>query len=101
MPDQPYSKREIDGFQHDVRESLQRIEVDMNNGFKEVHKKQDLTNGNVTRLQLWRSFISGAVSILAIIIVPMLGWALWVLVNIQGQVGNAVDDALSAYQIEK
>lgn len=88
MDEEPYSKREADEFRKDVRESLSRIEV-------QTH----LTNGRVSKLENWRYFVSGGMAVIVIIVVPILTWALYVLVNIQGQVHHAVDDALSAYNI--
>lgn len=92
MPDEsiPYRNREIKEMIDDVRNSLQRIEV-----------QTTTTNGRVSKLENWKHFITGGMTVITLIIVPLLGWALWVLANIQGQVHNAVDSALSAYQIEK
>ncbi len=90
MPEEPYKNREIKEMFEDVSNSLSRIE---NQTLK--------TNGRVTRLEKWQSFISGGMSVIVVIVVPLLGWALYVLANIQGQVHSAVDDALSAYNITK
>jgi len=89
MPEEPYKNREIDEFRFDVRNSLQRIEI-----------QTSLTNGRVNKLESWKWFISGGISVLTIIVVPILAWSLWVLVNIQNQVHGAVDQALSAYDIK-
>jgi cytochrome c-type biogenesis protein CcmH/NrfG len=89
-PDKPYTNREIREKWHDIANSLSAILV-----------QTTTTNGRVSRLENWKFFITGGMSVIILIVVPMLGWALWVLVNIQGQVHSAVDDALSAYNIEK
>lgn len=57
-------------------------------------------NGRMTKLERWQAYMTGGMTVLTLIVVPILAWALWVLVNIQGQVHTAVDDALSAYEIE-
>lgn len=90
MNEEPYKNREIDEKFVDIRETLGRIEI-----------QTKMTNGRVTALEKWRYVIMGAVAVLVSIVVPILAWALWVLVNIQGQVHQAVDDALSAYNIIK
>lgn len=90
MPEVPYNNREIDHHVADIRASLSRIEM-----------QTTMTNGRVNKLEKWRAFLAGCMTVLTAVVVPILGWALWVLVNIQGQVHNAVDDALSAYNIEK
>ena len=88
--DTPYSKREIDEKWSDISDSLTRIEV-----------QTTTTNGRVSALEKWKYVGMGATSVLTLVVVPILAWALWVLVNIQGQVQNAVDTSLAAYNIEK
>lgn len=90
MPEEPFKNREIVEMFNDLKESNKRIEDQVK-----------VTNGRVTQLERWKYIGMGATSVLTLIVVPILAWALWVLVNIQGQVHNAVDDALSAYNIEK
>lgn len=90
MPEEPYKNREIREMMDDVRNSLQRIEI-----------QTTTTNGRVSQLERWKYIGMGATGVLTVVVVPILGWALWVLVNIQGQVQLAVDSALAAYNIEK
>lgn len=92
MPDEsvPFMNREIREMFDDVKNGLDRIE-----------RQTIATNGRVTQLERWKYVGMGATSVLTLIVVPILAWALWILVNIQGQVHQAVDQALSAYQIEK
>jgi len=90
MEDVPFSNREIREMFSDVKGGLERIE-----------RQTVATNGRVTKLERWKYIGMGATSVLTLIVVPILAWALWVLVNIQGQVHEAVDQALSAYDIEK
>lgn len=88
MNDKPYENREIDNMFGEIKETLVRIE--------EQTKK---TNGRVTQLERWKYMSMGATAILTTLIVPILGWALFTLVNINETVHTAVDEALSAYQI--
>lgn len=57
----PYQKREIDEKFTDIKDSLNRIEV-----------QTTKTNGKVLALQKWQSFIQGGLAILALIIVPIV-----------------------------
>ena len=90
IEDKPYSNRELREKWKDIESSLDSI-----------IKQTTTTNGRVTALERWKYVGMGATSVLTIIVVPILAWALYVLVNIQGQVHSAVDQALSAYDIEK
>lgn len=92
--DSPYSNREIQEKWNDIASTLQEIKT-----------QTKLTNGRVTSLEKWQYTVIGGVAVLTLIVVPLLGWALYILSNIQSQVTTAahqaVDDALSAYDIQK
>jgi uncharacterized membrane protein YukC len=86
----PFMNREILEMFGELSKGQDRIEAQVKH-----------TNGRVTQLERWKYIGIGATSVLTIVVVPILSWALYVLVNIQGQINHAVDQALSAYNIEK
>ena len=88
--DVPYTNREIREKWHDIANSLTRIEV-----------QTTTTNGKVRTLQLWRAGLVGAFSILTAVVVPVLIWALTILVSIDAKIQESVDRALSSYEITK
>lgn len=87
-PAMTYTDREIEEWRKDVAGSLERIET-----------QTIRTNGRVTSLEKGKYITIGAVGVLTSIVVPILAWALWVLVNIQGQVQEAVHTAISTYDV--
>lgn len=89
MPEEPFKNREILEMVTDVRGSLQRIEV-----------QTSVTNGRVSKLENWRWFITGGMTIITVVVIPILAWALWVLINIPSQIHAGVNEALSAYDIQ-
>ncbi len=97
MEELPYSKRELDQKFLFIEEKIDDV-IEMG-GRIEVQTTK--TNGRVTAVERWRYIMMGSIAVLVTIVVPLLAWALWVLVNIQGQVHQAVNDALSAYDISK
>jgi len=62
-------------------------------------------NGRMTKVERWQAYTSGAMAVIVLIIVPLLGWALFKLSTIDAMIQHsthqAVDEALSAYNIEK
>ena len=72
---------------------------DVKKDLTDIKIQTTMHNGRMSKMELRQAHISGGMSVLILIVVPILGWALWVLANIQGQVHNAVDDALSAYNL--
>lgn len=63
------SKEVIDALQRRDLDDLKKVVED---GFKGIHDRQDKTNGNVMNLQLWRAYITGAIAILAAVILPIV-----------------------------
>lgn len=83
-----YSNREIDEKWQDIANSLSRIEI-----------QTTTTNGRVKTLEKWMYLVMGGTGVLSLIVIPILSWALFTLVNIDSKVHAAVDEALSAYQV--
>lgn len=83
-----FTNREINEMFKDVRESLTRIE-----------EQTTRHNGRMTRMEEWKAFMSGGMAVLTLIVMPILGWALYVLVNIDDKVDSSIKDALSVYDI--
>lgn len=88
MEDSPYQNREIDTMFDEIKETLSRIEA-----------QTTKTNGRVSSLESWKYISMGATGVLTTIVVPILSWALYTLVNINQVVHESVDEALSAYNI--
>lgn len=90
--DAPYTNREIREKWHDTSNVLQRIE-----------QKVDRTNGSVADLNRWRERVNGGMTVAGIaatiIVVPILGWAIYTLVNIKDTIHNSIVDTLQAYDI--
>lgn len=89
MNDQDYSKREIDSHFEQIKDVL-RVQDEVLNDIKIETKK---TNGRVTEIERWRYMQMGALTVLTTIILPILAWALWELVNIEDKVDGAVKEA--------
>lgn len=111
MTEKNYAKREIDNFMEQMKSSLlefrkdvemrdtaQRAEIQ--SGFGAITTRQDTQNGRISKLERWQYTMMGALSILTVIVVPILGWALYILVNIQTQVNEAVATAISSYDVK-
>lgn len=110
MPD--YSNRELDelfkaadqradAFHERLMNRMDIFETNTTSSLQRIEKQTTATNGRVSKLENWRYFLTGGMSVIVIIVVPLLAWALWTLVGIKEDVHNAVDEALSAYTIEK
>lgn len=91
-PNTPYSNREIREKWHDITNDLQNILT-----------QTTKTNGSVADINKWRERMNGGATVagifMSIVVLPILGWALYVLVNLPNTVHEAVDQALSVYDI--
>lgn len=88
MPEEPFKNREIIEMFNDLKNMVTRIEA-----------QTTKTNGRVSSLENWKYMAMGGVSILSMLVVPLLVWALSILVNIDARIHASVDEALSAYEI--
>ena len=59
--EEDYSKREIDEFMKDIRETL-----------AEILAQTKKTNGRVSSLEVWRGFMTGGLAIITIVILPVI-----------------------------
>ena len=94
MPEEPYKNRELDERFGGLDEKLDLI-------LRQTTK----TNGSVANINRWRERVNGGSMVagvfMTIVVVPILSWAIYVLVNITSVIHQSVDEALSAYEIEK
>lgn len=90
LSNQPYTNREIREKWHDIATDLQEIKM-----------QTTRTNGRVTTLEQWKYIGMGATSVLSFLVVPILVWALSILVGMDARIQQSVDRALSAYEISK
>lgn len=93
MPDEPFSNREIKEMFNDMCTKLDRIELQTNR-----------TNGRVSSLEVWKGGIVGGISVLTVIVIPLLSWAMYTLSTFQNEVQTstqmALDRTLSAYDVK-
>lgn len=94
MPEAPFQNREIKEMFNEVKKDLSDIKT-----------QTTKTNGSVADINKWRERVNGG-SIVAgvfmtIVVMPILAWAIYVLVNINSVIHQSVDEALSAYDIER
>jgi len=78
--DAPYSNREIDSHFLEIKETLERIE-----------KQTIKTNGRVSSLEEWRSYVVGAVAVLVLIGLPLLTYNLWQTVRLSEAVAKIIE----------
>lgn len=92
MPDQDFTNREINEMFGDVKKDVAEILI-----------QTKRTNGSIADINRWRERLNGALGasgiFMTLVVLPILAWSLYVLVNLPNTVHSAVDDALSVYTI--
>lgn len=78
---------------YSVKEMIEEFRAENNRRFDKVDAAQAHTNGDVSILKMWRGYITGAVSVIIVIVIPLL-----VYVWNQAQKQRSKLEALSNYQ---
>lgn len=93
MDEQDFTNREIQAMFAEIKDGNSRIET-----------QTKATNGKVADIQKWREQVNGGAKVAAffsaVLIVPILGWALYTVSTVDERVRSSVNDALSAYEIQ-
>jgi len=63
-----YTNRELGLMLGQINESLINFMKSNTQEHSEVIKRQDHTNGDVKKLKLWRAYLTGAFSVLAVVV---------------------------------
>lgn len=91
--DLPYTNRELREKWHD-----------MSNGVQNILNQTTKTNGSVAEINRWRERINGGAIVagifMTVVVVPILAWSLYVLVNINQTINSSIIQVLSAYDIQ-
>lgn len=97
--DVPYTNREIREKWHENSNALQEIKTEI----QETKREAKATNGSVAEINRWRERVTGGFWVAGVfmtfLVVPILSWAIYVLVNIDSTIDNSVHNALQAYDL--
>jgi len=66
--------------------------------FESVIKTQKIANGRTSKNELKIAWATGGLAVLSAILLPILAWALYTLVNVEKQI--TLQDELSTYEFE-
>lgn len=98
MNDKPFSNREITSMFQSILEKL--------DAHTEVHSTilgaVQITNGKVADIQTWRERMNGGMTVtgifMTVVIIPILTWAVWSILNIQFSIEENVKKAVEIYE---
>ena len=111
MVEEPYKNREIDAHMGEIKSMFKEHALDDHKNFgdikdaiNELTVEVKKTNGSVIEINRWRERATGmgiaSGVFMTIIVMPILAWAVYVLVNIQDTIHKSVDASLSAYEVK-
>lgn len=93
-----------DAFHNKLMERMDVFESNTSTSLLSIEEQTKKTNGAVADLNRWRERMNGmgiATGVfMSMIVLPILIWSVYVLVNIKETVHQSIDDALSAYNIQ-
>ena len=106
-----YTDREIEAHMSEIKSMFKEHALDDHKSFGDIKEAIEgltvevkKTNGSVIEINRWRERMNGGALVAGffttIIVVPVLTWAIYVLVNIQDTIHKSVNEALSAYELK-
>lgn len=116
MSEAPYQNREIkelfkaaddraDAFHDKLMERMSVFEGNTTDSLDRIETAVNLTNGKVADINKWRERANGGALVagcfMTVIVIPILAWAIYILVNINTIIHSSIDEALSAYNIKE
>jgi hypothetical protein len=81
----PYSNREIDEHFKALRETLIFHNTSQMSILTRIETQTTKTNGRVSRLEAWRSYIAGSIAVVSFLVIPLVGWIFLDKVNELGE----------------
>lgn len=118
MPEVEFTNREINTMFSSIKTQLDEhgkvhtdilgkvgeVKTEILSKVGEVHTEAKNTNGKVADINRWREQVNGGAKVAAffaaVIIFPILGWAIYVLSSIDTKIADSVEDTLSNYEIQ-
>lgn len=92
---------ELDIMVGSLKEHINEKFTDMNGRVDSLTVQVKMTNGTVKNLQLWRSFILGALAIIWCAVVPLIIYVYFLNAGlIKKDLSQALDDKLSQYNVQ-
>lgn len=87
------TKEFIEEVRKDIVDRINRSDIVSGERFSRIDVAQAHTNGDVSALKMWRGYITGALAVITVIVIPLL-----VYVWNQAQKQRSKLDALSNYE---
>ncbi len=101
--DTPYSNRELNEKFDSVHGKLDEMRDASDKSFTAILEQTTKHNGRMKKLELYVSYLQGAMAVVVIAIVPILGWVLYQVVsfgNLNDKISIGIDKALSEYEVK-
>lgn len=80
----PLTQREVHHAIIDIKDNVKEIKIQNNRTEETVNRVEiqaRITNGRVTELEKWSSYIKGGLAVLTIMVVPILLWVITQFLN--------------------
>lgn len=98
----PETRRTFDKIDQKLDEHSEvhkEILTQMEKGFDRITARQDIANGRVKTNEIKIAYATGGISVMGIIAVPILAWALFTLVGLEKAIDTSVVTHLQAVEL--
>jgi hypothetical protein len=100
METKPYSKRELDHFIQELASQIRESAQDLSKQLDRIEIQTMKTNGRVSKLELWKQWITGGSGVLTLVVVPLFGWVLYEVATLPKTIQIGINNALAQYEVQ-
>lgn len=95
-----YSNREVDMIVDGLKDHFTVKLQDISNSLARVEAQTMKHNGRMSKMEAWRNYMLGAISIISAVVLPLMGYVLYRVANLHEEIRLGISEELNQYNVQ-